>query len=367
MQSINGFHFEDEFCHFVNNELLPAAGSKAEFWDQFTSALQLAQPLPKTSQQSGGDVSLLNPRYALKAINARWGSLYSALYHENAIPHSAGLKTGQRFNVARASRVIDYSRKFLDAAFPLAEGSHQDAANYLVYFQNLMVTLADGSTVGLKNPGHFVAKSGPKDNPDTVFLKNSDVHVEIRFDQSGLVGAIDMANIEDILVEAPARTLLSCEADSVAEKCEVLRNLQSLIGGQLKAQFALQLQSTGECPAVRPATGNSVPAAIVDAALFSIIAGQHIDANVALMVSSAEMFELIAPVIEQLQTNERNYSPELIKNYQNSTKEPAQAADNAAQQMPCIRIAEEELKNTAVISKQNTAVLNAIQQSYLPH
>ena len=128
-RTINNFQIDREFCEFVNNELL--AGQQArnlsteDFWNQFTALLKQhsnTQPVTQ-AETASGDVSLLNPRYALKAINARWGSLYSALYHETAIPHSAGLKTGQRYNIARGTRVISYAREFLDSAFPLTEGS----------------------------------------------------------------------------------------------------------------------------------------------------------------------------------------------------------------------------------------------------
>lgn len=396
MQSINGFHFEDEFCHFINHELLAETGSKNAFWDQFTNLLQVTHAA--VSQPSGtrsSDVSLLNPRYALKAINARWGSLYAALYHENRIPQTAGLKTGQRFNVARASRVISYSREFLDATFPLSEGSHKDAVSYLVYFQNLMVTLADGSVVGLQNPAQFVAKSGPKDDPEAIVLRNADIHMEIRFDRNGNVGATDMANIDDIFIEAPSRTILGCEAHSVADKCEVLRNLLALSRGDLSVKFnrdgktrtrrlnrnneftarngdtyiaeccnpvVLQLHAGTTCPAVSDANDNPLPAAVVDAALFSLLACTSQPNRLTLMAASNEAYELIKPVIDRVLSDDFSQNIELLKNHQAQTKEPAQTADNHARPMPWAQISEEELKNTAVIATQNTAVLNAIHR-----
>ncbi len=409
-RTINSFQIASEFCEFVNNELLAVPedlhfNSKEDFWNRFTALLDQTNVTlaGSATHNEAADVSLLNPRYALKALNARWGSLYSALYHESAIPHSAGLKTGQRYNVARGTRVISYAREFLDSAFPLTEGSHKDAVSYMIYFQNLMVTLADGSTVGLKTPSQFVAKSGPKSDPDAIVLRHSDIHVEIQFDRAGTNGAKDMASVQDILVEAPARTVLSCDAQTISEKCEILRNLQALASGKLKAKFqregknktrrlhrntdltardgsdytvegcnpaVLRMHASSACPAVSDSNGNPLPGAVVDAALFSLITRNQRGTNIELMASSQHAYELINPVIEMFQSHSDSddLTIELLKDYQNDVKEDRQSADIPAQQLPWIRVAEEELRNTVTLATQNGAVLRAIHQhGGMPH
>ncbi|WP_438862778.1 malate synthase G [Neptunicella sp.] len=182
-----------------------------------------------------------NARFALNAANARWGSLYDALYGSDVIPKSNGLKPGNTHNPARAKHVIAYAKDFLDQAFPLTNGSHHDVTSYVVYFQHLMAFFPDGSNSGLKQPGQFVALSGHKSEPETIVLKNNGLHVEIQFDRNGFNGATDIANIDDILLEAAVSTIIDCE-DSVAavdseDKIEVYRNWLGLMQGNLQARF----------------------------------------------------------------------------------------------------------------------------------
>ncbi len=408
-QNINNLQIANEFYEFVNAELLSDPtlykdGSQAEFWTQFTTALDRidAMPDPVSEQNRSVDVSLLNPRYALKTVNARWGSLYSALYHESAIPHSAGLKTGQRYNVARGTRVIAYAKEFLDSAFPLSEGSHKDAVSYMVYFQDMMVTLADGSTVGLETPAQFKAKSGPKNDPDIIVLRNGEIHVEMQFDRAGTVGSGDLANIQDILVEAPAKALLGCDAQTIHEKCDILRNLDALATGKLRVNYrrdgknrvrrlhrnyeltareegtytvegcntaVLRMNSSATCPAVSDDNGNPLPAAAVDTALFTLITQNRKNIPIELMAADEPAFNSMSAVIEQLQSHcaSADLTIELLKDYQNDAKDHPNSADIRAQEMPWIRVAEEELRNTVTLSTQNDAVLKAIHQHGMPH
>ncbi|WP_416307244.1 malate synthase G [Neptunicella sp. SCSIO 80796] len=182
-----------------------------------------------------------NARFALNAANARWGSLYDALYGSDVIPKSNGLKPCKTHNAARGQHVIAYAKDFLDQAFPLVNGSHHDVTSYVVYFQHLMAFFPDGSKSGLKQPCQFVALSGHKSEPETILLKNNGLHVEIQFDRNGFNGARDIANIDDILLEAAVSTIIDCE-DSVAavdaeDKIEVYRNWLGLMQGDLQASF----------------------------------------------------------------------------------------------------------------------------------
>ncbi|WP_075187871.1 malate synthase G [Teredinibacter haidensis] len=186
-------------------------------------------------------VPLKNARFALNAANARWGSLYDALYGSDVIPQTEGLKPCKRYNPARGNHVIQYAREFLDEAFPLARGSHQDVTSYVVYYHHLLAFFPDGTESGLKRPGQFVALCGHKDDPESILLKNNGMHVEIQFDRNGSNGSHDLANIQDVLIEAAVTTIMDCE-DSVTavdaeDKVEVYRNWLGLIRGDLKSTF----------------------------------------------------------------------------------------------------------------------------------
>lgn len=186
-------------------------------------------------------VPVKNARFALNAANARWGSLYDALYGSDVIPRRDGLEPGRGYNVARGGRVVEYSRDFLDRVVPLNTGSHHDVTTYQVYYQQLLVTLKDGTCTGLREPGKFVAFNGPKSAPGSILLKNNGLHIEIQIDWKGFIGSQDMAGINDILIEAATTTIMDCE-DSVAavdaeDKIEVYRNWLGLMQGTLEARF----------------------------------------------------------------------------------------------------------------------------------
>ncbi|WP_045857536.1 malate synthase G [Teredinibacter purpureus] len=186
-------------------------------------------------------VPLKNARFALNAANARWGSLYDALYGTDVIPHKDGLKPCKRHNPARGNHVIAYAKNCLDEIFPLAHGSHKNVTNYMVYYQHLLAFFPDGTDSGLKNPHQFVALCGHKDNPESILLKNNGLHIEIVFDRNGVNGKHDLAKIEDIIVEAAITTIMDCE-DSVAavdaeDKLAVYRNWLGLMQGDLTANF----------------------------------------------------------------------------------------------------------------------------------
>lgn len=186
-------------------------------------------------------VPVQNARFALNAANARWGSLYDALYGSDVIPHEAGLKPGNRYNPARGQRVIHWVRDFLDEVFPLASGSHHHVNSYVVYYQHLLAFFPDGSETGLKNPSQFVALNGHKESPDAILLRNNGLHVELVFDRQGQVGSQDLAHLQDVILEAAVTTIMDCEdsvaAVDVADKLAVYRNWLGLIQGNLTAAF----------------------------------------------------------------------------------------------------------------------------------
>ncbi|GAF42278.1 malate synthase G [Rhodococcus wratislaviensis] len=160
-------------------------------------------------------VPVLNARFALNASNARWGSLYDALYGTNAIPDDGGAEAGDTYNKVRGDRVIAWARQFLDTAAPLTTGSHADAARYTVDGTTLRVQLADGTITGLAEPGKFVGYLGTPDAPTGVLLRNHGLHAEIQIDPTSPIGRTDAAGVKDVVLESAVTTIMDFE-DSVA-------------------------------------------------------------------------------------------------------------------------------------------------------
>lgn len=160
-------------------------------------------------------VPILNARYALNAANARWGSLYDALYGTDVIPEADGCDRGPGYNEKRGARVIEYARYVLDRTAPLAKGSHIDSVGYAVAGGELVVTLAGGRTTTLKKARQFVGYQGDAASPASVLLRHNGLHLDIRIDRAHPIGATDPAGVCDLVLEAALSTILDLE-DSVA-------------------------------------------------------------------------------------------------------------------------------------------------------
>ncbi|MDM4766987.1 malate synthase G [Pelomonas sp. SE-A7] len=160
-------------------------------------------------------VPILNARYVLNAANARWGSLYDALYGTDAIAETGGAERAGAYNPVRGAQVIAYARRVLDQAAPLAGGLHADATAYKVEGGRLAVSLANGSTVGLQDAAQFVGYQGDAAAPSSVLLVHHGLHLDLQIDRSTAIGASDAAGVSDLVLEAALSTILDLE-DSVA-------------------------------------------------------------------------------------------------------------------------------------------------------
>ncbi len=184
-------------------------------------------------------VPINNARYALNAANARWGSLYDALYGTDAIAEDAGAERTNAYNPARGARVVAFGRDFLDRHFPLAAGSHREAAAYRIDGEGIEVRLAHGGSTRLRDAAAFAGFQGDRADPAALLLVHHRLHVEIRFDRTHAIGRADAAGISDLVLES-ALTAIQDFEDSVAavdaeDKVIVYRNWLGLMKGTLEA------------------------------------------------------------------------------------------------------------------------------------
>ncbi len=248
-----------------------------------------------------------NARYSINAANARWGSLYDAVYGTDVLGNRP---TGNSYNEEHGAKVVDYVNRFLDEHVPLANGKYADAKQFEISGSSLNVTMTDGSQTALTNQAHFAGFSGSETNPEVVLLVHNGLHIELQFDRNNIIGKNSPCGLKDVVMESALTTIQDCE-DSVAavdaeDKIRVYRNWLGLMKGDLSIDMTkngkplsrklrpdrhykapngsektlpgrslLLVRNVGHlmtCPAVTTASGEEVPEGILDAMITSLAA-----------------------------------------------------------------------------------------------
>ena len=257
-------------------------------------------------------VPVMNARFALNAANARWGSLYDALYGTDVISEDDGAEKVGGYNPVRGNKVIAFAKNFLNETVPLKKGIYEDVTNFLILGESLQIELSNGTRTELKNSSQYLGFSGSSNDPSGILLKNNNLHLEIQIDKEHNIGIDDPAGIKDIVLESAVTTIQDCE-DSVAavdasDKVLVYRNWLGLMKGDLQETFTkgnsemtrslnpdrsytlkdgkelslpgrslMLVRNVGHLmtnPAVLDKDGNEIPEGILDA-MFTICIAKH--------------------------------------------------------------------------------------------
>ncbi len=302
---------QDQYINFLRkiNYIVPVGNN-------FT--IETSNVDPELALKAGPQlvVPVTNARYALNAANARWGSLYDALYGTDAIPEEGNAQKTSSYNPSRGKKVVDYGRDFLDKNFKLENSSHKDVKTYKIENGNLIIKSNDNTNTQLSDTNQYVGYQGSEDNPSCILLKNNNLHVEILINKNGNIGSTDNAGINDIIVESALTTIQDCE-DSVAtvdaeDKVLAYKNWLGLMKGNLEDTFEkngktltrklnqdkIYMTSNGEYklpgrsvmlirnvghlmtnPAILMSNGEEIPEGIMDAMITSMIAIHDIKNN----------------------------------------------------------------------------------------
>jgi len=387
-----GLQISDDLYQLVNNEIIPGTGIEADhFWSELEAVLEefaprnkallekrehLQQQIDQWHQQRQGEtldpisykaflqeigylvsegpdfqiettnvepeiadqagpqlvVPIMNARFALNAANARWGSLYDALYGTDVIAEDGGAQKAGPYNSVRGDRVIAYGRAFLDRAAPLATGSHSDVSAYTVSDNAFTATMSNGEQTTLADASQYLGYQGDASAPQALLLKHNKLHLEIQIDANHNIGASDKASVKDILMESALTTIMDCE-DSVAavdgeDKALAYRNWTGLMKGDLnetlekggktlvrklngdrnyhsaggeitlKGRSMLFIRNVGHLmtnPAIIMANGEEIPEGIMDGMVSCLAAMHDLKGSGVLRNSSAASINIVKP------------------------------------------------------------------------
>ena len=314
-------------------EFLKSIGYLVEEGADFEITTENVDPEIKEIAGAQLVVPVMNARFSLNAANARWGSLYDALYGTDVISEEGGAEKAGGYNPIRGEKVIEFSKTFLNEMAPLSNGTYQDVAAFRVNSGALEITLSDQSKVQLSDDNQFVGYLGESENPTGILLKNNNLHAEIQIDNEDSIGKDDPAGIKDVLLESAVTTIQDCE-DSVAavdaeDKTLVYRNWLGLMKGTLKESFfkggsemtrslnpdrsyigpsgqefslpgrsVLLVRNVGHLmtnPAVLDIKGNEIPEGILDAMFTICIAKHDLESNGPLKNSRTGSVYIVKP------------------------------------------------------------------------
>ena len=307
------------------------------YWVEGTKDFQIttSEVDPEISQIAGPQlvVPVMNARFSLNAANARWGSLYDALYGTDMISEEDGAERGGAYNPVRGDKVIEFSKSLLNKTIPLSQGSYQEVTSFQINEGKLEVNLSDQSKVSLLDTEKFIGFRGEPDNPTGILFKNNKLHIEIQVDREDSVGKDDAAGIKDILIESAVTTIQDLE-DSVAavdaeDKVTVYRNWLGLMKGDLKETFIkggseltrqlnpdreykdtsgkefklsgrslMLVRNVGHLmtnPAILDKTGEEIPEGILDAIFTICIAKHDLEGNGSLSNSETGSVYIVKP------------------------------------------------------------------------
>lgn len=330
---IDAYHRENPKMDFANYKaFLQEIGYLLPEGEAFEASTINVEP--EIAQMAGPQlvVPVMNARFALNAANARWGSLYDALYGTNAISFE-GAEKGPGYNPVRGDKVIAYARGFLDNAAPLTSGSHADSTNYAIVDGTLAVSLKDGSTVGLKEESKLLGYTGELSAPTGILFTNNGLRFEVQIDAQSPIGQTDPAGIKDILMESALTTIMDCE-DSVAavdaeDKVVIYSNWLGLMQGnlqedvskggktftrkmnpdrvytaldgselKLKGRSMLFVRNVGHLmtnPAILLKDGSEIPEGIMDGMITTLIAIHDIKGNAPFQNSTTNSVNIVKP------------------------------------------------------------------------
>ena len=300
-------HNHEEYLNFLKD-----IGYLLDEGDDFEITTQNVDDEIKTVAGAQLVVPVMNARFALNAANARWGSLYDALYGTDMISEEGGAERSGPYNPVRGNKVIEFSKTFLDDSVPLESGKYKDVTGFKVQDGQLTINTSDQSSSKLFDESQFIGFTGEADNPSSILLKNNNLHIEIQVDYEDSIGQDDPAGIKDVVLESAVTTIQDLE-DSVAavdaeDKSLAYRNWLGLMKGDLEESFikgenkmtrslsqdrdylakdgsdmklpgrsVLLVRNVGHLmtnPAILDGDGNEVPEGIMDA-MFTICIAKH--------------------------------------------------------------------------------------------